>query len=268
MHLLLDQMQRRVAVPQFPQRIVSLVPSQTELLHHLQLGERVVGITKFCTRPSEWSRTKASVGGTKRVDLNAVRALRPDLVIGNKEENTREDIAALSADHPVWMSDVTDLPSALAMVEGVGKATGTSERSNELINDLHERFALLLPPTRVCTVAYFIWRKPWMVAAGNTFINDMIERAGWRNVFSDRKERYAMVNAGEITAARPQALLLSSEPFPFGEKHVQELHSLCPTAQVHLVDGECFSWYGSRMLHAPAYFQRLQQVVHGGGALH
>jgi ABC-type Fe3+-hydroxamate transport system substrate-binding protein len=252
-----DQMHRRVHTPELPQRIISLVPSQTELLHDLSLGGRVVGITKFCVHPETWFRTKARVGGTKKVDLAKVRALKPDLVIGNKEENERKDILALEQEFPVWMSDVRDLPDALDMIARVGELVGTPERSRDLSDRIAHGFATVQPLEEPLTAAYLIWRNPWMAAGHKTFINDMLKRCGLVNVFDEDDPRYPELAPRDLAEADPDMILLSSEPYPFTKEHIKELNMICPGTPVHRVDGELFSWYGSRLLRSPAYFNGL-----------
>lgn len=258
--LLTDQMQRTISVPSLPQRIISLVPSQTELLHDLGLGDRLVGITKFCIHPEEWFRSKPRVGGTKKVDLEKVRALRPDLIIGNKEENERADIEALEKEFPVWMSDIRDLDGALDMIRRVGTLTGTTTAAERIAADIAAGFAALVPSAEGYSVAYLIWRNPWMVAGPGTFIDDMLRRCGYTNAFAHRTERYPEVGPAELAAADPDLIFLSSEPYPFSEKHIAELNLICPGAPVRLVDGELYSWYGSRLLRSPAYFQATSPV--------
>jgi ABC-type Fe3+-hydroxamate transport system substrate-binding protein len=252
-----DQMGRTVDVPSHPQRIISLVPSQTELLHDLGLGDRVVGITKFCIHPEEWFRGKARVGGTKKIDIEKVRVLRPDLIIGNKEENERKDIQALEKEFPMWMSDIRDLPGALDMITRVGEITGTHEKATALATDIVQAFGTLHPMDPTYTVAYLIWREPFMVAGHGTFINDMLHRCGLHNVFDEGDARYPEITPQELAESDPDIILLSSEPYPFKEDHMQEINMICPGTPVRIVDGELFSWYGSRLLHAPAYFNGL-----------
>ena len=252
-----DQMHRTLLVPEIPERIISLVPSQTELLHELGLGDRVVGITKFCIHPEAWFRNKDRVGGTKKVDLDKVRALKPDLIIGNKEENTQADIEALEREFPVWMSDVRDLDGALDMIRRVGGLTGSTTRADELITGIEQAFASLRPLSPPLSAAYLIWHEPMMVAGADTFVNDMLARCGLTNAFAQRPERYPEVSPAELAAADPDVILLSSEPFPFADKHILHYNMLCPGAPVQIVDGELFSWYGSRLLKAPAYFNGL-----------
>lgn len=250
-------MGRAILVPDHPARIISLVPSQTELLCDLSLGERVVGITKFCVHPEEWFRGKPRVGGTKKVDLEKVRGLRPDLIIGNKEENSRADIEALEKEFPVWVSDVRDLPGSLDMILRVGDLVGAIDRATPLVAGIERAFTSLQPLSPTLSVAYFIWREPFMVAGHGTFVNDMLRRCGLINVFDEGDPRYAEITAQQLAEAGPDLILLSSEPYPFREKHISELNMLCPGTPVLLADGELFSWYGSRLLHAPAYLNSL-----------
>lgn len=252
-----DQMHRSIAVPSHPQRIISLVPSQTELLHDLGLGDRVIGITKFCIHPEEWFRSKTRVGGTKKVDIEQVRALKPDLIIGNKEENAQEDIEALEREFPVWMSDVEDLEGALDMIDHIGRITGTVAGTKAIGDGIRSAFAELRPLAEPLSVAYFIWEKPWMVAGKRTFIRDMLDRCGFTPPALPEAGRYPELSDAQLAALDPDVVLLSSEPFPFKERHIPPVNMVLPGTPVHLVDGEAFSWYGSRLLRSPQYFQGL-----------
>lgn len=255
-----DQLHRTIQVPEHPQRIISLVPSQTELLYDLGLGDRVVGITKFCIHPETWFKSKHRVGGTKKVDLDKVRALKPDLIIGNKEENEKKDIEALAEEFPVWMSDIRDLDGALDMIQRLGDLTGTATQATRIAADIAQGFRAMEPREEPRTVAYFIWREPYMVAGHGTFINDMLRRMGLVNVFDEGDARYPTITEQELAEADPEVILLSSEPYPFKEKHILELNMICPGTPVHIVDGELFSWYGSRLLRSPEYFSGLPIV--------
>lgn len=261
MMLSTDQMNRTVQVPERPQRIISLVPSQTELLYDLGLGERVVGITRFCVHPETWFKTKHRVGGTKKVDMAKVRALRPDLIIGNKEENNRQDIQALEQEFPVWMSDVRDLESALEMIRRVGDLTAAPTEAGLLVSGIEQEFADLHALKEPRTVAYFIWREPFMVAGHGTFVNDMLKRMGLINVFDEGDARYPEITAQQLAESDPDIILLSSEPYPFKEQHVMEFNMICPGTPVRFVDGEFFSWYGSRMRLAPPYIEELMRSL-------
>lgn len=245
-----------VTVPVQPKRIVSLVPSQTELLYDLGLEEEVVGITKFCVHPEKWFRNKKRIGGTKNVHIDQLLALQPDLIIANREENVKEQIEALSAHCPVWVSDIQNIDDALRMIHEVGVLTNKTEQADTICADVRKGFAQLQQATKPKRIAYFIWYAPWMSIGSDTFIHDVIERMGWTNVLSDMK-RYPELTIEELVKRKPELVLLSSEPYPFKEKHVQEIRSVLPDTKVKLVDGEMFSWYGSRMLKAIAYLQDL-----------
>lgn len=253
-----DQLQRTITLAEAPQRIVSLVPSQTELLYTLGLEQEVVGITKFCVHPPAWFRSKTRVGGTKNVHLDIVRQLKPDLIIANKEENTAEDVQALMEEFPVWVSDIHTLEDACAMMTGIGAITRRTAEASKLVAEVTRRFAALKPLSTPIPTAYFIWRNPWMVAGGDTFIHHMLERCGLQNIFSG-VPRYPVTDAAQLAQSGCRLVLLSSEPYPFKEKHIAELQGILPAASIQLADGELFSWYGSRLLEAPGYFDKLLQ---------
>lgn len=250
----IDQLGREVHVPFPPQRIVSLVPSQTELLYDLGLAERVVGITKFCVHPEEWFRNKPRVGGTKNVNLDAVRSLLPNLIIANKEENEQSQIEALAKEFPVWVSDVNDLTSGLEMITSIAKMTDTMEKGAALTRTISSEFEAVRPQKK-STVVYLIWKDPFMAAGSDTFIHDMMQRCGFRNLVGTG--RYPEVSENQLQDLQPELLLLSSEPYPFKEEHIRSLKVLLPDTEVLLVDGEMFSWYGSRLTKAPSYFRNL-----------
>ncbi|GAB3561638.1 helical backbone metal receptor [Spirosoma luteolum] len=245
-------------MPKPPRRIVSVVPSQTELLFTLGLDAEVVGLTKFCIHPADRVRTKTVVGGTKTLDLARIDALQPDLILANKEENTRAQIEELQERYPVHVTDMITLPDALAMIRTVGALVGRADAAHALAGQLARD--LVPPVVTALRVAYLIWRRPYMAAASQTFIDAMLHAAGFQNAFADR-ERYPVLTADELTAARPDLVFLSSEPYPFASRHRAELAACCPDARVLLVDGELFSWYGSRLLHAAPYFHRLHQQL-------
>lgn len=251
-------MQRVIQLESRPERIVSLVPSQTELLHHLGLEQEVVGITKFCIHPEEWYREKTRIGGTKKVDFSKVQSLQPDLIIGNKEENERSDIEMLEHKYPVWMSDIFDLDDSLHMIASIGQLTGKENEAQKLISEIQTNFDRLDEWVEVnirkpLSVAYLIWNNPAYCAGTHTFIDAMLNRCGLVNYMQEA--RYPELQ--QDNASQPDLIFLSSEPFPFKEKHVQDYQSKFPDAKVVLVDGEMFSWYGARLLKAPDYFRRL-----------
>ena len=253
----IDMTGREVEVSLSPQRIVSLVPSQTELLHYLGLQDEVIGITKFCVHPEKWFRDKKRVGGTKSLHLDIIKGLRPDLILAIKEENNQEQIEELAKTFPVWVSDVRTIDDALCMMRNVGVLTGTMNNAIELERVLKAGYKQLGKNSAPKKVAYFIWRDPWMSVGGDTFISDMIVRMGWENVMGN-KFRYPHLSIDDIAALDVDMILLSSEPFPFKEEHIAEIKSALPHAEVKLVDGEMFSWYGSRMLYAVDYLRNWQ----------
>lgn len=244
-----------------PQRIISVVPSQTELLYDLGLDQAIVGITKFCIHPADKVKDKFKVGGTKTLHLDQIHDLKPDFILANKEENTREQIEELQRHYPVHVTDVNTVPDALAMIREVSELVGRGRKGEELAKQIEDTFynfksvAVFGP-----SVAYFIWRKPYMVAANQTFIHSMLELAGFQNAFGGRM-RYPEVTESDLKTAQPDLIFLSSEPYPFSEKHTAELQEVCPSSKIVLVDGEIFSWYGSRLLKSAGYIRQLRQSL-------
>jgi ABC-type Fe3+-hydroxamate transport system substrate-binding protein len=255
-----DQMGHQITLLQLPQRIVSLVPSQSELLFDLGLEDRLVGLTKFCIHPKGKVKQKTIIGGTKNFKLDVIDRLQPDLIIGNKEENYQEGIAQLQEKYPVWMSDIYTLEDALESITRIGQLTGTERKALELVQGIAVGFEKLRPMQSAIPTAYFIWRKPYMAVGSDNFIDHIMQRCGFSNVFADLS-RYPEVSPEQLQAANPQLILLSSEPYPFQEKHFAEFQKICPEAHVKVVDGEMFSWYGSRLLQAPEYLQEVVQAV-------
>ena len=237
-----------------PRRIVSLVPSQTELLHYLGLQDETVGITKFCIHPKEWLRSKTRVGGTKTLNIAAIKKLQPDLIIANKEENIKEQIEALANDYTVLVTDVNNVAEALQMIRTIGKITGKAAKAKTLVAAIEAAFLNIRLPNAPVNTAYLIWNKPYMTIGGDTFINDMLAKAGLKNIFA-RKTRYPEVTIADLQASHCQLIILSSEPYPFKQKHIAELQQHLPGTKIILADGEMFSWYGSRMLLAAEYLQ-------------
>jgi len=244
-------------------RIISLVPSQTELLSYLGLENEVIGITKFCVHPENWFRNKTRAGGTKNINFKMIHQLSPDLIIANKEENVKEQVEELANDYDVWITDVNCLSDAIKMMADIGKLTGRTEKASELILKTEEGFEKLKassfnkPPVKT---AYFIWKDPYMVAAGDTFINNMMGYCGLENVFCQQK-RYPEITLDEIKERDVELILLSTEPYPFKAKHCEEMQKRFPKIKIELADGEMFSWYGSRLLKSVEYFQSFLKQV-------
>ena len=239
-----------------PQRIISLVPSITELLYDLNLSSQVVGITKFCVHPAKWFQTKEKIGGTKNVNIEKVKALQPDLIIASKEENVQEQLEILASLFPVYLTDVCTYDDAIKMISDIGEITAKETEAITISNIIQNEFDTLTKAPHLLNTIYFIWRDPYMTIGGDTFINDMLQQVGLQNMFGEQK-RYPQINLEELAILNPQLILLSSEPYPFKEKHIEEIQAFLPAAKVMLVNGEMFSWYGSRMKYMPAYFNKL-----------
>lgn len=254
-----DQMGRVVPIDVPPKRIVSLVPSQTELLYDLGLRDEVIGITRFCIHPTPWHRNKTRIGGTKQYHFDKIAKLKPDLIIGNKEENDKTQIEALMDQYPVWMSDIFGLEDAYEMILQIGQIVGKEESAQALVEQTRSGFSQF-NLTRELRVVYLIWHEPIMAAANETFIQEMITQCGWRNCLADQK-RYPQLTIETLRSLEPNILFLSSEPFPFKEKHLEYYRSHLPNTAVRLVDGEAFSWYGSRLLKSQTYLQGLINSV-------
>ncbi len=309
-----DQLGRIISISGKPQRIISLVPSQTELLFDLGLEKEVAGITKFCVHPAEWLRNKTIIGGTKTVKLEVIHKLRPDLIIANKEENVQAQVEELAKHYPIWVSEVNTLANALHMISELGRITSTNEKATIIIKEIEQRFneleiikarskepgiskkelkkespieggkenqdnlierfspnaglpfigSALTPsdskPATNNSTAYLIWKDPYMTAGGDTFINDMLQYCGLSNAFS-LLSRYPVISIDQLQTSHLQFLLLSSEPYPFSSKHIEELQQQLPATKIKLVDGEMFSWYGSRLLQSPMYFKELMELL-------
>ena len=257
--LFVDQLNNSIKLSNYPKRIVSLVPSQSELLWDLGLKDELVGITKFCIHPAEMFNSVTRVGGTKALDIEKIRSLHPDLIIGNKEENEKSQIELLSKEFNVWMSDINNLSEAIQAIELIGNLTHKEEKAQMIVQDIKRSFEIL--PQVNKSVLYFIWKNPYMAVGKNTFIGDLLCRLGLKNALQDAKLRYPELSIDEIKNLNPEFIFLSSEPYPFQEKHQKEFQELVPNTQIILVDGEMFSWYGSRLQYSAQYFSTLLSEI-------
>ena len=256
-NVFLDQIGRNLNVNETPTRIVSLVPSITELLVDLGLAAQIVGRTTFCIHPKEALKAITIVGGTKKVHLDRVDQLRPDLIIANKEENQKDQIEALAEKYPVWISDVPNFDAALDMIAGLGKVLRKEAACNQLLQQ-SKTLLLSLSSKKQQKAAYLIWRNPYMTIGKDTYIHDLLRLTGFENVFG-HQTRYPIVTLEEMKAIPLDVILLSSEPFPFKEKHIKELAAHFPDIPIKLVDGEAFSWYGTRFIKTIGYLRGLQK---------
>lgn len=247
-----------------PQRIISLVPSQTELLVDLGLESKIVGITKFCVHPEDLKTKKAIVGGTKKVDYNKIKELVPDVIICNKEENTLEIVENLRKLYTVWVTDVITVDDNLKMIQDFGNLFDCVEKAsqwNANITFALRDFKQFIESKPIQKAAYFIWKNPYMVAGSTTFINELLQLNRFENVF-EKQSRYPEIQLEKINEnGKLDFVFLSSEPYPFKEKDALEIQDFCSEAKIILVDGEMFSWHGSRLLKALAYFKELHQKL-------
>ncbi|MDI9310243.1 MAG: helical backbone metal receptor [Limnohabitans sp.] len=263
--ILTDQLGTQHSFETSPKRIVSLVPSQTELLYDLGLEERIVGITKFCVHPYHLKSTKTIVGGTKQIKFDKIAALQPDIIICNKEENTKEIVEELSQLCPVWVTEMYNIADNIQMIADFGKLFNVRTEAQKWIdkvNFAHQDFLHFIKDYEVQTVAYFIWAKPYMAAGRDTFINHLLELNKLENIYAKNEkypERYPEVIVQKMRIqGDPDLIFLSSEPFPFKDEHAFELGRYSHHAKTVFVDGEMFSWYGSRLVKAFDYFKKLR----------
>jgi len=257
-----DQIGREIIIETTPKRVVSLVPSQTELLCDLALENEVVGITRYCVHPYHLKSTKTIVGGTKKIDVERIKSLKPDFILCNKEENMYNFLPKLESIAPIYFSDVNTIEDSISLIKDLGKILNRRTESNNLIEKLNFKlndFKSFIENQPVRKVAYFIWGKPYMVAANDTFINEMLKLNKFENIYAFMS-RYPKV---EIDAIRyngdPDVIILSSEPFPFKDHHAFEIGSYTNRAATVFADGEMFSWFGSRMLKSFDYFKELHK---------
>jgi len=259
--IIIDQIGHQFELCSTPKRIISLVPSQTELLYDLGLDKEVIGITKFCIHPNDWVTSKNRVGGTKTANLEKIVALKPDFIIANKEENTESEIKALQKLYPVYTSDISNLSESLQMIQEIGIITGKEAKATKMVKKVEEGFnGLASFSAKNNKALYLIWKDPYMSINQHTFINDMITRSGFQNVI-DTDNLYPIISEDQIEGLNPDFIFLSSEPYPFKEKHILYFQKKFPKTKIVLVDGEYFSWYGSRLLGAPNYFSDLLKQI-------
>ena len=259
----LDPLGNSINLEKLPVRIVSLVPSLTELLFDLGLEDRIIGITKFCVHPYHLKSTKEKIGGTKKVHTEKIRLLQPDIIIANKEENTPEIVEAMQGIAPVYVTDINSIADTLHMIAEFGKIFGVRTSARQWIDKINfglqdfERYIKDKPLERS---AYFIWKDPYMVAGNGTFINEMLKLNHFTNIYESREGRYPEVIVQKMRIqGDPEILFLSSEPYPFKDEDAFELGRHTHHAKTIFVDGEMFSWYGSRIVKAFAYFKQLQK---------
>jgi|LGOV01.1.fsa_nt_gb ABC-type Fe3+-hydroxamate transport system substrate-binding protein len=253
-----DNLDRQVVIDFPPKRIISTVPSQTELLSDLGLDNEVVGITRFCTYPTDWKKRKTIIGGTKRLDFNKISSLNPDLIIGNKEENIKPQVEEIASKFSYWISDVNSFEDNQKLIKDIGAICGKKLEAEVLcsrISDVCKNVSKVQKTPK--RVAYFIWRNPFMVAGNNTYINSLLSKLGFVNVFKQLEGRYPVITFKDLENANVDEIFLSSIPFPFNAIHAQEFEMHFPDKKITFVDGEVFSYYGSRIAKSESYLLSL-----------
>lgn len=239
-----------------PCRIISLVPSLTELLYYLGLGKYVVGITRFCVLPETKIPKPKIIGGTKNPKIDSIRLLNPDFIIASKEENRYSDIHEMHDGTAVWVTDIATIEDNIEVINSLLALFDIQSDYKSIVQNftrLYTQGAIL----RNKRVLYLIWKEPYMTVGGDTFIHEMIHHAGFENVTSVL-ERYPVLSKEEIISLCPDYIFLSTEPYPFKQSHLQEFATIFPDSKIILVDGQMFSWYGIRPLFAMEYFATIE----------
>ncbi|HET7628175.1 MAG TPA: helical backbone metal receptor [Bacillales bacterium] len=255
-----DHLGRETAYPFPPKRVVSLCPSITETLFDLGLTEKeVVGRTRYCIHPESLVKQVRTVGGTKKIKTDVVAELKPDLIIAEKEENPKETIEALEKDFPVFVADVRSYEDALTMIRDLGKLLDREKKAEALTEKIEQKFDFFgrVSPR---SMAYLIWKNPYMAAGSDTFIDSMLQKAGFTNVFANRPERYPEIEVADLRQASPEFVFLSSEPYPFQDADRKELREHLSGCEIVAIDGE-ICWYGSRMLKAADLLNQLSETL-------
>lgn len=246
-----------------PKRIISLVPSQTELLFDLGLEKSMVGVTKFCVHPYYAKSVCKTIGGTKKVHFEKIKLLQPDIIIANREENTLEIVEELKKICTVWVTDITTIDDNFKMITHFGQIFNKrteAQKWNDKIQNALTDFQQFVATFSERSAAYFIWREPYMVAGQNTFINELLKLNRFRNIYTN--DRYPEIQLENLRKdGDPEFVFLSSEPYPFNEEHAFEIGRHTHHAKTIFVDGEMFSWYGTRLLKAITYFKALHNRI-------
>ncbi|REC47184.1 ABC transporter substrate-binding protein [Chryseobacterium pennipullorum] len=240
-------------------KIVSLVPSITEALFDLGLTENeVIGRTKFCIHPQDKVKNVKIIGGTKNIHIDTIRALKPDLILANKEENIKEQVEALMADFKVMVTNVETIEDNYYLLKNLGKLLGQEDRAQLFNLKIYDILHQAKLETKV-KAAYLIWKNPYMTIGSDTFIHRILTEIGFENIFQ-KKTRYPIITTEDLAEA--EVIILSSEPFPFKPKHIEELRAIYPDKKIIIVDGEAFSWYGTHIAKCEHYFRELISEIH------
>ncbi|OWK73668.1 cobalamin-binding protein [Flavobacteriaceae bacterium JJC] len=237
-------------------KIISLVPSITETLFDFGLNEtEITGRTKFCIHPEKSVRNVEIIGGTKNLNIEKIKSLKPDLIIANKEENVKEQIEELQENFKVLVTNISTLEDNYYLLKNLGNLLNRQEIAQKFNMKIYEVFQGFSDSQKK-KCAYLIWKNPYMTVGSDTFIHAVLDQIGFENVFKNQK-RYPEISVEEMKPA--DYIFLSSEPFPFQQKHIDELQKELPDSKIILVDGEAFSWYGTHLAKCERYFKALTE---------
>lgn len=246
-----DHLGRSVQVPKKPTRIISICPAITSTIFEFGAGETVVGRTEYCIFPKDKVEQVSIVGGTKQVDFERIRELNPDLIVAEKEENTKVIVNTLAKEFPVFVFEVQSIEQNERFIRDVGELVDKQEEAADMLEKVQTPFAKL-PKLAGKKAAYMIWQEPYMVVGHHTFINSVLAAMELKNPFIDQKSRYPIIQFDQLKAANLDYLLLASEPFHFTEEHRDAFQAQLPNTKVLNVDGEMF-WYGSQSVPGSHY---------------
>lgn len=263
-----DGLYREIEISAAPKKIVSLVPSITETLYTFGVDRRLVAVTNFCVEPPEALQTKARVGGTKTLDVDGIKALEPDLVIANAEENREEDIRQLvRGGLTVFVTFPRTVAAAVNMMRQIAEFTDSTSKARDILDEAEETLNEIRNESRNHPrprVFCPIWRRPWMTIGADTYMHDFISVCGGRNIFADRHDRYPRVELDEMARRMPEVVLLPDEPYHFMEKHKADFatRAYVPAVRdqrIHVVEGKTLCWYGPRIAKGLRYINGLLQ---------
>ena len=258
MAIYFDQLGRKIQLDSTPEKIISLVPSITELLFDLGLEEKILGRTKFCIHPEEKVKKIPAIGGVMGLQYHKIEEIQPDIIFASKEENAKKEILDIDKQFPVWVSDVHNLTEAIGMIHSIGEICDKKDKAKELTQKTETAFEELSDiPEGVIRGVYLIWKNPFYTINSNTFIHDMLRRCGVENLFAGKEKEYPIVKEKEIKDMNPDYIFLPSEPYNFKDSDVEKISKKFPNSEIRRVDGEFFSWYGSHLINAPSYFKQI-----------
>lgn len=263
-----DGLYRELELKGAPKRIVSLVPSITETLFTFGAADSVVAVTNFCVEPSDAIGTKTTVGGTKTLDVAAIKEIAPDLVIANAEENREEDIRQLvRGGLRVFVTFPRTVAAAINMMRQLAEITDAIDTATPILQEAEETLAEIRAASRTRhrpRVFCPIWRRPWMTIGSDTYMHDFITVCGGRNIFADRHDRYPRVELDETARRLPEVILLPDEPYHFTPRHKEEFapRAYVPAVRderIYVVDGKVLCWYGPRIAKGLRFINGLLQ---------